>query len=100
MNTSEVRISHNHKHLCLSVRRGLGIQAVAARHKTAFEFDCRDGDCGICIFRVVEGMENLSKPELKEADFLKAMRADPEERLGCQTRILGNVSLEIESFGP
>ena len=31
-----------------------------------------------------------------EKDFLAAMRADPDERLACQTRILGDVRVEVE----
>jgi ferredoxin len=74
-----------------TIRDGLGFQALATSKPLPIEFDCRDADCGICIVKVVEGLENLSPPTVAEADFLKAMHADPDERLACQTRILGDV---------
>lgn len=79
------------------VRKGLGFQALCARHKEApLEFDCREADCGICLIRVREGLENLGPHTKSEGDFLKAMRAEPNERLACQTRILGDCEVEVE----
>lgn len=79
-----------------SIRSGLGFQALAAKHETKLEFGCRNADCGICILRVVSGLENLYPCNEKETDFLQAMRADPNERLACQARIKGDVSVELE----
>ena len=78
------------------VRKGLGFQGVCAKHATGLEFDCRKADCGICNIRVLSGAEKLSPPTAAEADFLKAMRADPDERLACQVRILGDVAVEVD----
>jgi ferredoxin len=80
------------------VRRGLGFQAVCAEHETPIEFDCREADCGICIFKVLTQPDHLSKQTGMEEDFLKAMRADPDERLACQCRILGDVSILVEDY--
>ena len=79
-----------------AVRKGLGIQALCAANETPIEFDCRKADCGICIVRVIEGADQLTPPTTREADFLKAMRADENERLACQCRILGDASFEVE----
>ena len=80
------------------VRRGLGFQALCAQHDdTPIEFGCRNADCGTCIFRVVQGMANLSPPNDKEKDFLQAMRADPDERLACQSRIMGDVEIYLDA---
>jgi Na+-transporting NADH:ubiquinone oxidoreductase subunit NqrF len=80
-----------------NLRRGLGFQAISIRDETSpIEFDCRKSDCGICIVRVVKGHENLSKVEEKEKDFLNAMRAEDDERLACQCRILGDVTVQVE----
>jgi ferredoxin len=78
------------------IRVGLGFQALCAREKTPLEFDCREADCGICIMRVVEGLKNLSDKTDAERDFLTAMRADDDERLACQARILGDVRVVVE----
>ena len=79
-----------------SLRRGMGLQALCARVKTPIEFDCRKSDCGICIIKVRSGHDNLSPVKDNEKDFLRAMNADPEERLACQCRIFGDIAVEIE----
>jgi len=81
-----------------SLRRGLGIQALCLKAKTPIEFDCRKADCGICIVHVTKGAENLSGQTPVEKDFLTAMRADPDERLSCQCRVLGDVELFVDEF--
>jgi ferredoxin len=94
----ELTISKGEKQQVLNVRRGLGFQAFCARNQTPIEFDCRDADCGICIFKLIKGSENLSPKTIKESEFLKAMRADPDERLACQVRLLGDATIEVEDF--
>lgn len=79
-----------------AVRRGLGFQAICARSETGIEFDCRAADCGICVVKVLDGMANLSPPTAAEADFLKAMKADDDERLACQVRVFGDVEIEVD----
>ena len=69
-----------------------------AKKTDSIEFDCYKSDCGICIFSVVEGENNLSEKTTAEDDFLKAMRADSNERLACQCRALGHLKIEADSF--
>lgn len=57
-------------------------------------FGCRNGTCGTCRVRIVEGIENLSKPTPEERDFLSALQAQADERLGCQFRIQGDVCID------
>ena len=78
------------------VRRGLGIQAVCAKSETGIEFDCRAADCGICVVKVISGAENLSPKTVTEADFLQAMKADEDERLACQIRVMGPAEIETD----
>jgi ferredoxin len=80
----------------IQARSGLGFQAICARHNTGIEFDCRASDCGICIVKVIEGAEALSPKTVAEADFLRAMNADPDERLACQTRFMGDVEIAVD----
>jgi ferredoxin len=79
-----------------TVRQGLGLQAVCAKAETGIEFDCRAADCGICVIKVVSGAENLSPKTVPEADFLKAMKADDDERLACQVRVFGDAVIETD----
>jgi ferredoxin len=80
------------------LRRGLGLQALAAKAETPLEFSCREADCAICIVQVLEGAENLSPTTPREKDFLQAMAAEPNERLACQCRVLGDVTLRVEDY--
>jgi ferredoxin len=94
----DLRITKGGQTQSLKVRLGLGFQAFCARNPTPIEFDCREADCGICIFKVQSGASHLTPKTAKESEFLKAMRADPDERLACQVRVLGDVSIEVEDF--
>lgn len=96
---AKVTVMHKEKVVELPIRDGLGFQALCAKYpKTPIEFDCRKADCGICIIRVCDGAENLSLATPMEQDFLKAMRADPDERLACQCRILGDLCVRVETY--
>jgi ferredoxin len=79
-----------------NLRRGLGLQVLAAKFKTPLEFDCRKADCGVCVVKILGDSQGLSPIRFEERDFLKAMHADPDERLACQCRVTGDVSFKIE----
>jgi ferredoxin len=64
-------------------------------HDTSILFGCRDGACGACMVRVIEGAENLTAMKDDERDFLETMAAEENERLACQCRVLGDVTLEV-----
>ena len=64
-------------------------------HDTSILFGCRDGACGACMIRVLEGAEHLSAMKDDERDFLETMAAEPNERLACQCKVLGDVKVEV-----
>lgn len=97
METVNITLLHKGAARTFSLRKGLGLQAIS-KQTDLIEFDCREADCGICICRVKSGAENLSAKTEPEADFLRAMRADEDERLACQCRVFGDVTLELEDF--
>ena len=97
--TKKVRLTVKCKGIVKSyeVRPGLNFQAICAKEpQLGIDFDCRAADCGICNIRILSGAESLSKKTVGEADFLTAMRADPDERLSCQARIFKDVDIEID----
>jgi ferredoxin len=47
------------------------------------------------MVRVISGAENLSPMKDDEKDFLETMAAQPNERLACQCRVKGDVTLEV-----
>lgn len=81
------------------LRNGLRLDALSSKEETGLEFDCRKANCGICIFKVLEGEENLSVMQAKEKGYLQALKAEPNERLACQCRVFGDIKIEIEDFG-
>lgn len=91
-----IKIIHQEKTLDYKCRKGLGFQALSTLKKTPIEYDCRKANCGICIIRILKGNKNLSLPKPPEKNFLKAMNADLDERLACQCRFLGDVTIALE----
>ncbi len=58
-------------------------------------FDCRKAECGLCLVRITEGQEHMNAPLFIEEQTLRAMKAAPNERLACQTRVMGPMTVEI-----
>lgn len=81
-------------------------------------YNCREGDCGVCMFEVVKGQENMSEPSIEEKTVLKhrfyeiidGWRATSDVaklhekmlhenfagkhcRLACQTQVYGDVTV-------
>ncbi len=95
MAESRVEIQRGPKTEDIPIRTGLGLLAIQKKSEL-IEYDCKEADCGICLVRVLKGADNLSPVTTREADFLKAMRCDADERLACQARVFGDVSLKVE----
>ena len=51
--------------------------------------------CGTCAIRIVKGAEYLTKRSAVEAIRLKAIEADSDIRLACQTHTRGDVEIEV-----
>ena len=53
--------------------------------KAGIEFGCTDGQCGVCVARVIKGMECLNEPSEDEEETLWRVGAvDEDQRLTCQ----------------
>jgi ferredoxin len=81
--------------LTLDVREGYALIDMCEEHDTSILFGCRDGACGACMVRVIEGADHLSPMQDDERDFLETMAAEPNERLACQCKVYGDVVLEV-----
>jgi ferredoxin len=79
----------------LTVDQGSAIIDVCEHHDTSILFGCRDGACGACMVKVLDNPGNLSPMEDHERDFLETMAAREDERLACQCRVLGDVTIEV-----
>lgn len=81
--------------LSIEVKDGYAMIDMCEDHDTSILFGCRDGACGACMIRVLEGADNLSKMQDDEKDFLETMAAEDNERLACQCKVYGDVKVEV-----
>lgn len=79
----------------ISVDSNAAIIDVCENEDTSILFGCRDGACGACLIRVLENPQNLSQMDEQERDFLETMAARENERLACQCRVVGDVTIEV-----
>ena len=79
----------------IEVKEGYAMIDMCEDYDTSILFGCRDGACGACMVKVLEGADNFSKMEDDERDFLETMAAEPDERLACQCKVLGDVTIEV-----
>jgi ferredoxin len=79
----------------IDVSQGYAMIDMCEEHDTSILFGCRDGACGACMIRVLEGPQNLSPMQESERDFLETMAAESNERLACQCKVLGDVKIEV-----
>ena len=73
---------------------GTRLADVADDVEATLPFGCRDAMCGTCIMNVVDGMENLQPMAESEREVLENYEATPNQRLGCQAIIHGDVVIE------
>lgn len=81
--------------LTIDVASGYALIDMCEEYDTSILFGCRDGACGACMIRVTDGKENLTPMQDDERDFLETMAAEPDERLACQCKVLGDVTCEV-----
>lgn len=79
----------------IDVVDGYALIDMCEDHDTSILFGCRDGACGACMVKVISGAEKLSPMQDNEKDFLETMAARPDERLACQCKVYGDVTLEV-----
>jgi len=81
--------------LTIDVAQDYPLIDLSEQHDTSILFGCRDGACGACMIKVVANPANLSPMLDHEKDFLETMSAEPNERLACQCKVLGDVTIQV-----
>jgi ferredoxin len=61
----------------------------------ALALSCRAANCGSCRLRVRAGADALQPPDATERSILTQLGAAPDERLGCQIRLMPAEALEV-----
>ena len=77
------------------VPEGTTILVAAVRNGVELRHDCTEAICGTDRVRVLKGLDNLSTVEGNEELTLEMLDSNPDQRLGCVARILGDVTVEI-----
>ncbi|QQS55698.1 MAG: (2Fe-2S)-binding protein [Candidatus Competibacteraceae bacterium] len=73
----------------VTVPAGTRIIEISDKLNSGIVYGCREGDCGTCLMKVTQGMENLSEPSALEAKILKEHFASRDTRVACQAQALG-----------
>ncbi|HUK39721.1 MAG TPA: 2Fe-2S iron-sulfur cluster-binding protein [Candidatus Acidoferrales bacterium] len=77
------------------VAEGTTILVSAIQNGLSLQHDCTEAICGTDRVRILEGTEHLSQKTENEELTLEMMNAGPDERLGCVTRVLGDVTVKL-----
>lgn len=70
------------------------LRDVAQAEGSNIPFGCEQGICGTCLVSVPEGADHVSAIEDQEKETLEAMAAEPGQRLACQCRVHGDVTIK------
>ncbi len=68
-------------------------------NETSMRFGCTVGSCGTCIFVPEAGAENISPLEDEEQETIEMCSDEQGARLGCQIKILGDVTIRQDGPG-
>ena len=71
-----------------------GDKIIYACEQLNIPFGCKDGSCGTCLIKIIQGMENLSpRAAAEQAEIPLAA----DQRLACQCRLMkGTVLIKSE----
>jgi len=77
------------------VAAGTTLLVSAIQNGLQLRHDCTEAICGTDRVKIVSGEANLSDKTDNEELTLEMMNADPNERLACVARIVGDVTVEL-----
>lgn len=77
----------------VSVPVGTRVIEVSDKLGSGIVYGCREGDCGTCLMKVVEGWDNFSAVSVVEDKILRENAAGRHFRLACQAQVLGDVTV-------
>jgi ferredoxin len=77
------------------VTEGTTILVSVIQNGLQLRHDCTEAICGTDRVKILSGKEHLSEKSENEELTLEMMNAGPDDRLGCVTRDLGDVTVEL-----
>ncbi|MFA6179339.1 MAG: 2Fe-2S iron-sulfur cluster binding domain-containing protein [Candidatus Methylopumilus sp.] len=115
---AKAKVTFSDVNVTVNVPVGTRIIELSEAVGSYIAYNCREGDCGVCMFEVTKGQENLSAVTAEEKAVLRARfqeiidgwRAIPDIaalqtkmqrenfagkhcRLACQTQVFGDVTV-------
>jgi len=115
---AKAKVTFSDVNVTVNVPVGTRIIELSEAVGSYIAYNCREGDCGVCMFEVTKGQENLSALTTEEKTVLRARfqeiidgwRAIPDIaalqtrmqrenfagkhcRLACQTQVFGDVTV-------
>jgi len=79
----------------ISVETGANLMASLLAAGLPVASSCHgDGICGKCRVRVLEGAKNLSPEEAPEKLLRERLKIPSDQRVSCQARVLGDVTVD------
>lgn len=113
---AKAKVTFSDVNVTVNVPVGTRIIELSEAVGSYIAYNCREGDCGVCMFEVVKGQENLSDLSQEEKSVLRArfqeimdgwratndidaLQAKMQRenfigkhcRLACQTQVFGDV---------
>lgn len=81
--------------ITVSVPVGARVIDISDKLGSGIVYGCREGDCGTCLMKVVDGWENLSSISPIEDKLLRDSAAGKHYRIACQAQVLGDVTVDV-----
>lgn len=93
-----VKITVVNEKKTIEVQKGTPLKE--ALKDTKILFGCTNGFCGVCVCNIIKGKENLSEPTENEKEQLNFLKTRKNQRLACQCKVLGDITIEyVNEFG-
>lgn len=81
----------------IEVPHGANLMQILLDNDIAVASSCGgEGVCTKCVLKVIQGGENLSQPNDSEKDLKEIYDLSRNERVSCQTEVLGDVTLDAD----
>lgn len=115
---AKAKVTFSDVNVTVNVPVGTRIIEISEAVGSYIAYNCREGDCGVCMFEVTRGQENLSELSKEEKSVLfahfreildgwrsapnmEALQAKMQKenftgkycRLACQTQVFGDVTV-------
>ncbi len=80
--------------LDVEAAEGANLRDVAQQEGASIPFGCEQGICGTCLVSIPESADTVTAMEDQEKETLEAMGAEEGQRLACQCRVHGDVTIK------